>query len=113
MTWVLAVVVGVSVAVGLLTGVGWPGVLIGAALSLSLWVMLLFGIHANLAARAVPAGQFALAAAAAVAVGYMIFRVGGSDPATWSVGFIAAGAGAFALAAVQRHASVDSEDRAA
>ncbi|WP_147454099.1 hypothetical protein [Tessaracoccus antarcticus] len=107
MTWVLAVVVGVSVAVGLLTDVGWPGFVIGAVLSFSLWVMLFLG-PANFAARSVPASQFAWAALGSVALGYLIFRLGGENPVMWATGFIAVGVVAFGFPAVRRGKSTNS-----
>lgn len=43
----LAVAAAITVVVGLLTQVGWPGYVIGAGLALSLWVLLVFGFYAT------------------------------------------------------------------
>lgn len=107
-TWVVVAAVGVSAAVGLLTGAGWPGFVVGAVLAVSLWAMLMFGIPTNFTARSVPAWQFAAAALAAVVVGYVIFRLGGENPAMWAAGFIVAGAGAAAVAAARCDRTTDS-----
>lgn len=90
----LLVAAAVTLAVGLLTGGGWA-FLIGIVLALSLWVMLLAG------SWAVPGGgagdgrtstrQYAVAAAVAVVLGYVMYRLGDA-PTFWAVGFIMAGA---------------------
>ncbi|RYB91120.1 hypothetical protein EUA93_19555 [Nocardioides oleivorans] len=105
----LLVAAAVTVAVGLLTGGGWT-FLIGSALALSLWVMLFAGSYA------VPPGeqrgrtttrQYAVAAAVAVVLGYVVYRIGG-DPAFWAVGFIMAGALVPAGAAAVRDSQAGS-----
>ncbi len=92
----------ISGAVGLLTGKGWPGFVIGALLALALWVMLFYGVSQNLRTRNVPASQYGAAALAAVLVGFLVYKLSGDNPTMWSVGFIVVGAGAIAVDAARR-----------
>lgn len=50
----MAAGLGISAAVRLLTGEGWSGFIIGVALALSLWVMLLFGLYSIRTSSRVP-----------------------------------------------------------
>lgn len=82
----------VTVAVWLLGGRDWPLLIVGAVLSMSLWLMLFFG---NLAGRdaggPVSSRDFAVAAGIAIALGYFLTLIG-DGPVWWAVGFIMAGA---------------------
>lgn len=84
--------VAMTLAVGLLTSIGWPGFVIGAVLGLSLWVMLFFGSYAT-PDRGFPSARVhATAAAMAVVLGYVLVRLGDGNPAMWVPGVIIAGA---------------------
>ena len=105
---ILAVAAAVTLAVGVLDGRGWPSFLIGALLSLSLWVMLLCGSSASDAHRgtedqrtADPAA-YACAAAIGTALGWAATLIGDGNGAFWAVGFILAGAVAPAAVASSR-----------
>ncbi|MEX5296920.1 hypothetical protein QYM41_16715 [Kocuria sp. CPCC 205268] len=86
------VVVGITVAIGLLTAVGWPGYVMGAGFGLSLWGMLWFGSFASVQRGTVPARTYATAAAVAVPLGYVFYRLGAQNGAWWAPAFILAGA---------------------
>jgi hypothetical protein len=88
----LAVATAVTVAVGLLTAVGWPGFVIGAVLAVALWLMLFLGSSEAVRHGAVPLATYAGAAVVGVALGYVFFRLGDENGAWWSVSFILAGA---------------------
>lgn len=90
--FVVLIAAAVAVAVGVLTGLGLPGFIIGVTLALVLWVMLFVGSQFRSRGASVPAAPYAMAAVAAVAIGYLVFRIGDENPAFWSVGFIMAGA---------------------
>lgn len=93
----LVVGLAISAAVGLLTGIGWPGFVIGAVLSVALWIMLFFGVSQNLKTRIVPAGQYGATAIAAVVVSFLVYKLSGEKPVMWSVGFIIVGAVTIAI----------------
>ncbi|MGY2130271.1 hypothetical protein [Blastococcus sp. SYSU DS0617] len=88
----LAVAAAITVAVGLLTAAGWPGFVIGAVLAASLWMMLFFGSFEGDQRGAVPPATYAGAAVVAVALGYVLFRLGDDNGAWWAPAFIIAGA---------------------
>jgi O-antigen/teichoic acid export membrane protein len=105
----LLVAAAVTLAVGLLTGGAWAFV-VGAVLSLSLWVMLFAGSWATRPGESrgtTSVGQYALAAALGVVLGYVMFRVGG-NASFWAVGFIMAGAIVPAGAAASRESRTGS-----
>lgn len=87
----LLVAAAVTVVVGLVSGDGWAGYVVGAVLALSLWVMLYFGaMGAGVKPARVPPLHYAGAAAVALALGaasYWLLDVGPS----WAIGFIMAG----------------------
>ena len=82
----------ITVAVGLLSGGEWPAFIIGAVLSLSLWVMLYAGACAR-PERPVQLQPLAYltAAVVGVALGYAFYRIGDDNGVWWAVGFILAG----------------------
>lgn len=88
----VAVAAASSVAVGLLTTTGWPGYLIGAVFTLSLWLMLFFGSFAAAQGGAVSPAKYAGASVLAVTLGYVFFRLGDDNAVWWAPGFIMAGA---------------------
>lgn len=83
----------ISVVVGLLTDQGWPGLVIGAILALSLWGMLFFGSFERGKDEhgVVPAAHYAPAAGLAVLLGYLFFTMLDDNGAAWAIGFILAG----------------------
>lgn len=89
----LLVALVITLAVGLLSGGGWA-FLVGAALSLSLWVMLFAGSYA-VPGRGRDDGRtsvrdYATAAIVSVALGYVMFLVA-DNASFWAVGFILGG----------------------
>lgn len=89
----LLVAAAVTLVVGVVTGEGWPGYVVGAVLSLSLWVMIFAGSYAHpggVADMRVSPRQYALAAALGVAIGWAMYVVG-DGASWWAVGFILAG----------------------
>ena len=75
----LLVAAAVTLVVGVVTGEGWPGYVVGAVLSLSLWVMIFAGSYAHpggVADMRVSPRQYALAAALGVAIGWAMYVVG-------------------------------------
>lgn len=104
----LATSLGIAAAVGLLTGEGWRGFVIGAVLALSLWVMLLYGLYGIYKTFRVPAQQYAAAAVAAVAVGFLIFKLTHDNTLVWPPAFIVVGTGAIALSAIRRTKAEDN-----
>ncbi|NYE37810.1 hypothetical protein F4692_002943 [Nocardioides cavernae] len=107
----LLVALAVTVVVGAVSGGGWAYFLTGAVLALSLWVMLFAGSYAGAPASRgrTSARQYAVAAVAAVALGWAMYVVGGGA-SWWAVGFIMAGAVVPATSAAVRGAG--AEDRA-
>ncbi len=95
----LLVAAAITGAVGLLTHDGWPGYVVGAALALSLWVMLFAGSYAGSYAGSstdrgrgrVETRHYLGAALFAIGLGWAMFQVG-DGPTWWAVGFILAGA---------------------
>jgi hypothetical protein len=86
----LVIALAITLVVGLLSGGGWAFV-VGAALSLSLWVMLFAGSYAGPArAGRTSVRDYAMAAIVAVALGYVMFLVG-DNASFWAVGFILGG----------------------
>lgn len=96
----------ITLAVGLLSGGGWA-FLVGAVLSLSLWVMLFAGSYSGERKGHTSARQYALSAAVAVVLGYAMFRLGDDNASFWAVGFILAGVMVPAGAAAQRDLGTD------
>lgn len=90
---VLLIAAAISVVVGVLTDQGWPGLVIGAILALSLWGMLFFGsFEKGKGDRGVvPAAHYAPAAVLAVLLGYLFFKMLDDNGAAWAIGFILAG----------------------
>ncbi len=90
---ILAVSLGITVAIGLLIGEGWPGFLMGAALVLSLWVILRFGSHPIRKNSRVSAPKYTVVAVAAMALRYLLYWIGGGgdNVALWVAGFVAVG----------------------
>jgi len=87
---ILLVAAATTLAVGLLDGRAWGAYVIGAVLSLALWVMLFCGSFASTPKGVVAPGVYAVAAAVAVVLGAVL--VGLTDNSGfWSVGFILAG----------------------
>jgi hypothetical protein len=87
----LLVAAAVSAVVGLVSGDGWPGYLVGAVLALSLWLMLFFGSFGQGArSAAVPPAAYAGCAAVGLALGALFYLVMDTGPA-WAIGFILAG----------------------
>lgn len=107
-TSVLVAVV-ITAVVGALTSVGWPGYVMGAAFGLSLWVMLFFGSYASARRGTVPARTYTTAAAIALPLGYVLYRLGGENGAWWAPAFILAGA-VLPAAASDRAAPVETGD---
>ncbi len=89
-------------------GVAWRGFVIGAVLALSLWVMLLYGLYGIYKTFRVPAQQYAAAAVAAVAVGFLIFKLTHDNTLVWPPAFIVVGTGAIALSAIRRTKAEDN-----
>ncbi|KNC19037.1 hypothetical protein AC792_08665 [Arthrobacter sp. RIT-PI-e] len=87
LTWLL-----MTLAIGFLTSVGWPGFVMGAVFSLSLWMMLFFGSYATAHRGFVPARAYLTAAAIAVPLGYIFFRLSGENAAMWAPALILVGA---------------------
>lgn len=80
-----------TLAIGLLAGIGWPGFVIGAVLALSLWVMLFAGSWSTPGPHGVvDPTDFAIAAVLGVVIGYVVVLVG-DEPGFWAVGVIMAG----------------------
>lgn len=83
-----------SLAVFLLSGAGWPMLVVGAVLALSLWVILFAGSYAlpsgSRGRGTVDARSYAIAAAAALVLGFFFFQFG-DGPVWWAVGVIFAG----------------------
>ncbi len=92
----LTVAGAITLTVGLLSAVGWPGYVIGAALALSLWVMLFFSPSPSSQHGAVAAKTYAGAAVLAVALGYLFFLLGDRNAGAWAPAFIVAGVISFA-----------------
>jgi hypothetical protein len=88
----IAVAVAVTVAVGLLTAVGWPGYLIGAALARAWWVMCALGGSTPSRRGTAALKVYAGGAAFAVVLGYVFFRLGGENAGWWAPAFIMTGA---------------------
>lgn len=88
----VAIASAITAAVGLLTAEGWPGYVIGAALALSLWLMLFFGSFSAAKRGVVSPVTYAGAAVLAVALGYVFFRLGDNNGAWWAPAFVMAGA---------------------
>ena len=87
----LLVAAAITLAIFLLGGREWPLLVVGAALALSLWVMLFAGSYADEQRRGpVATRDYALGAAIGVAMGY-VFKLVGDGGAWWAVGFILAG----------------------
>lgn len=87
----LLVAAAVSVVVGLVSGDGWAGYVVGAILALSLWAMLLFGaMGQGRPMTGVPPLHYAGCAAAALALGVVSYLLVGGGP-SWAIGFIFAG----------------------
>ena len=87
----LLVAASTTLAVWLLSGRHWTDAVIGAVLSLSLWVMLFAGSFAGEPRGVVPARVYAMAAVLGTALGYVFFRTQ-DNGAWWATGFILAGA---------------------
>jgi hypothetical protein len=86
----LAVAAGVTLAVGLLSADGWPPYVIGAVLAMALWVIIAAGDAGS--RPMVGVSTYAVAALVSVALGYVLFLVGGADNGSWwAPGFIIAG----------------------
>ena len=102
----LVVAAGTTLAVWLLGGRHWTDAVIGAVLSLSLWVMLFAGSFASEPRGVVPARDYALAAFVGTALGYVFFRTQ-DNGAWWATGFILAGA---VLPAVTRASGRTTEE---
>jgi len=83
--------VGITVAIWLLNGADWPGLVIGAVLALALWLMLLFRPVEEGESRSVPTTGFLATAVVGVAFGYLFYRLGDDNGSWWAVGFILAG----------------------
>jgi hypothetical protein len=89
----LLVAAAVTLVVGVVTGEGWPGYVVGAVLALSLWVMIFAASYAHpggVADMRTSPRQYALAAALGVAIGWAMYVVG-DGASWWAVGFILAG----------------------
>jgi hypothetical protein len=87
----LLIGLGITLAVWLLSGVEWPGLVIGAVLAVSLWLMLLLGPVEEGKDRRVPPLAYLSAAVVGVALGYAFYRIGDENGSWWAVGFIIAG----------------------
>ncbi len=83
--------IGISVAIWLLSDDGWPGLVIGAILAVTLWVMLRIGPVPEGEDPAVPATGYLATAVVGVGLGYVFYRLGDENGVWWSVGFILAG----------------------
>ena len=83
--------VGITVAIWLLSNDGWPGLVIGAVLAVTLWVMLRVRPVEPGEDPAVAATGYLATAVVAVGFGYVFYRLGDENGAWWSIGFILAG----------------------
>jgi hypothetical protein len=83
--------VGITLAIWLLSADGWPGLVIGAVLAATLWVMLRVGPVREGEDAALPALDYLATGVVAVALGYVFYRIGDENGVWWSVGFILAG----------------------
>lgn len=86
----LATAAAMTLVVGLLTGIGWPGYVIGAVLALSLWVMLFAGSWSGAHRGVVDPVDYAIAAVLGLVIGVVVF-VAGDEPGFWAVGVIMGG----------------------
>ncbi|WP_345265132.1 hypothetical protein [Nocardioides nanhaiensis] len=86
----LATGAAMTLVVGLLTGIGWPGYVIGAVLALSLWVMLFAGSYSGTHRGVVDPVDFAIAAVVGLVIGFVVF-LAGDEPGFWAVGVIMGG----------------------
>ncbi len=87
LTWAL-----MTVAIGLITSVGWPGFVMGAVFGLSLWMMLFFGSYATPRRGSVSARAYTTAALIAVPLGFVFFLLSGQNLAMWAPAIILVGA---------------------
>lgn len=106
----LLIAAAVTVVVGVASGGGWAYFVVGAVLSLSLWVMLFAGSYATPVKDPgngrVSVRQYAIAAALAVVLGgTMVLVLDG--PTWWAVGVIVAGGVIPASSAVAQRSSAD------
>ena len=109
----LGVATVIAAAVGLLSGIGWPGFLVGAAFAGALWGILFAGSFARAeggvdgAVGVVETRAYAVAAVVGLVLGYLFFRIGGGsesgNAAWWASGFIMAGVLVPAAGAASRH----------
>lgn len=87
------VAVGLTVGIGLVSGIGWAGYLLGATLAVTLWLIVFCGTLAGPKDRSserVPARTYAVAATFAVLLGAVVFWITGT-PSFWAVAVIVAG----------------------
>jgi hypothetical protein len=82
---------GITLAIWLLSGAEWPGLVIGAVLALALWLMLRLRPVEEGQDPGVPTVGYLDTAVIGVALGYLCYRFGDENAAWWSVGFILAG----------------------
>lgn len=85
--------VGITAAIGLISGGEWPHFVMGAVFALALWVILSFGTSAKIGAitREVSWQTYAIAGAAAVALGFVFYTMGDDNGAWWAPAVILVG----------------------
>lgn len=90
--WTLLVAAATTVVVGIVTADGWPGYVVGAVLSLALWMMLFAGTWAQPGGlQWVRVRDFLVASVLGLLLGGALFLASDDNAAFWAPGFIVGG----------------------